>query len=72
MYIERLEKERPTCVTFLAETVTDSNKPRKIVVKFATRYGKDAHVHLAEKGCAPQLHYFGHLPNSQHLRMVAM
>jgi serine/threonine protein kinase len=74
-YIKPLELDS-TCVTFLAETLTDS--PKSVVVKFVQRYGEEAHRVLAEKNLAPQLLYFGKVavehgdPSYGHLRMVVM
>ncbi|TFK16327.1 hypothetical protein FA15DRAFT_676715, partial [Coprinopsis marcescibilis] len=62
----------PQCITYLAELdgsegsqgsegskrSRESKRSKKqIVVKFATRYGKEVHEFLAANGCAPKLHY---------------
>ncbi|KAI6134394.1 hypothetical protein EV401DRAFT_2204424 [Pisolithus croceorrhizus] len=65
-----------TCVTYLAETKEIC--PRKIVVKFVTTYGVDAHKTLADASFAPKLHYFGPIGTDENavllgnLKMVVM
>ncbi|KAI5999722.1 hypothetical protein EDD15DRAFT_2193751, partial [Pisolithus albus] len=72
-YTKPLEDDH-TCVTYLAETFEAPRK--KIVVKFVTRYGDDAHRTMAEAGFAPKLRYFGPIDNTEDavsydkLRMV--
>ncbi|KAI6023542.1 hypothetical protein BKA83DRAFT_10528, partial [Pisolithus microcarpus] len=74
-YKKPLEDDQ-TCVTYLAETVEAPRK--KIVVKFVTRYGADAHRTMAEAGFAPKLRYFGPIDTTEDavsydkLRMVVM
>ncbi|KAI6096220.1 glycosyltransferase family 20-domain-containing protein [Pisolithus sp. B1] len=65
-----------TCVTYLAET--KEIYPRKMVVKFITTYGVDAHKMLADAGFTSKLHYFGPIGTDENivlfseLRMVVM
>ncbi|KAI6032323.1 hypothetical protein BKA83DRAFT_2398507 [Pisolithus microcarpus] len=77
----RFEYKKPLeddqiCVTYLAETIEPL--PRKIVVKFVTRYGIDAHLTMANAGFAPKLRYFGPIGGTEdavsygQLRMVVM
>jgi hypothetical protein len=58
-YLGRLEADM-RCVTFLAK-IKDTDE--KIVVKFVDRYGAEVHRFLAEQGHAPQLLYYGPLPD---------
>jgi hypothetical protein len=58
-YLGRLEADMK-CVTFLAK-IKDTDK--KIVVKFVDEYGAEVHRFLAEQGHAPQLLYYGPLPD---------
>ncbi|KAI6010403.1 hypothetical protein BKA83DRAFT_102848, partial [Pisolithus microcarpus] len=65
-----------TCVTYLAQTIEIC--PKKIVVKFVTRYGIDAHLTMANAGFAPKLRYFGPIGTAENavtygkLKMVVM
>jgi hypothetical protein len=58
-YVDRLEGDM-RCVTFLAK-IKDTDK--KIVVKFVDEYGAEVHRFLAEQEYAPQLLYYGPLPD---------
>ncbi|CAE6446212.1 unnamed protein product [Rhizoctonia solani] len=60
-------------LVFFARTL--ENPPKKIVVKFATRYHSDAHRLLAEEGLAPELLYDGTMypkdqPGPEHFMVV--
>ncbi|KAG6379741.1 hypothetical protein JVT61DRAFT_10276 [Boletus reticuloceps] len=76
-YQKPLERD-VSCVTYLAQTLEDNSKD--IVVKFVTgtSYGADAHRHMASKGFAPRLLYYGginvtpEMPSYGDLRMVVM
>ncbi|XP_006459609.1 hypothetical protein AGABI2DRAFT_191518 [Agaricus bisporus var. bisporus H97] len=57
-YSGRLERDM-RCVTYLAKI---KGTGRMVVVKFVDRYGAEVHQFLAEKGHAPQLLYYGPLP----------
>ncbi|EIW58870.1 uncharacterized protein TRAVEDRAFT_37662 [Trametes versicolor FP-101664 SS1] len=56
-YIRPLKVGDPSNVAFLAVDNQDSS--RRLVVKFAERYGEDAHRSLAAAGLAPRLLYCG-------------
>jgi hypothetical protein len=64
-YNRRLERDEPTCVTFLAEIISN-DATQKVVVKFVARYGRIVHNYLAQKGHAPRLLYFGRLDGTMH------
>jgi hypothetical protein len=74
-YISKTEAS-PGCVTFLAETQTET--PRRIIVKFVERYNADAHQLVATVGLAPALYYCGKVgvraedPIYGHLKMVVV
>ncbi|EKM78947.1 hypothetical protein AGABI1DRAFT_114479 [Agaricus bisporus var. burnettii JB137-S8] len=57
-YSGRLERDM-RCVTYLAKI---KGTGKMVVVKFVDRYGAEVHQFLAEKGHAPQLLYYGPLP----------
>jgi hypothetical protein len=62
-YLEALEKNEPTCVTYKAK----SSAGEFIVVKFVSRYNPEVHKFLADKGHAPRLRYYGQLCNAPGL-----
>ncbi|KAF7771664.1 hypothetical protein Agabi119p4_5975 [Agaricus bisporus var. burnettii] len=57
-YLGRLERDM-RCVIYLARI---KGTGKKVVVKFVDRYGAEVHQFLAEEGHAPQLLYYGPLP----------
>ena len=67
-YLKSLEEDA-TCVTYLAEEMPKetgmTGVPRKMVVKFVARYGKEVYRFLAQNGHAPALQYYGHLLGTQ-------
>ncbi|KAF8120874.1 hypothetical protein EV363DRAFT_1406768 [Boletus edulis] len=72
-YVTPLERD-PSCMTYLAKT----KEGNRVVVKFVTRYGADAHHVMAAAGFAPKLLYHGlinikdDMPSYGNLRMVVM
>ncbi|KAF8341490.1 uncharacterized protein EI90DRAFT_3034109, partial [Cantharellus anzutake] len=72
---ERPFEPEPDCKTFLATRVDDSTK---VVVKFVTDYGADAHRAMEKEGFAPNLLYCGpvnvipEMPCYGELQMVIM
>ncbi|KAH7886464.1 hypothetical protein F5I97DRAFT_1928318 [Phlebopus sp. FC_14] len=73
-YLQPLERY-PSCVTYLARTTEDRHK---VVVKFVTEYGNEAHHMMGEAGYAPKLLFYGpinvdaDMPSYGNLRMVVM
>jgi hypothetical protein len=59
-YVRALQEDAG-CVAFRAKA--EGAEPQDIVIKFVSRYGQDVHSFLATNGLAPQLHYFGPLPD---------
>jgi hypothetical protein len=63
-YLKSLE-DHPASVTYLAEITSSQDSTMdagvKVVVKFATRYGREVHEFLAREGWAPKLRYCGPL-----------
>ncbi|KAF7771801.1 hypothetical protein Agabi119p4_6112 [Agaricus bisporus var. burnettii] len=57
-YLGRLERDM-RCVIYLARI---KGTGKKVAVKFVDRYGAEVHQFLAEEGHAPQLLYYGPLP----------
>jgi len=61
----------PTCKTYLATLINDSNQ---VVVKFVTTYGEEVHMAMADAGFAPKLLYCGPILNGDldDFKMVVM
>ncbi|KAI5999912.1 hypothetical protein EDD15DRAFT_2362419 [Pisolithus albus] len=60
---KKLLEDDHTCLIYLVETVEAC--PKKIVVKFVTRYDFDAHLTMADAGFAPKLRYFGQIDTTE-------
>ena len=65
-----------SCITYLAWTIEEVSKD--IIIKYVTSYGANAHQHMASKGFAPRLLYYGRInvmpemPSYGDLCMVVM
>ncbi|KAH7923002.1 hypothetical protein BV22DRAFT_1113588 [Leucogyrophana mollusca] len=80
-YQEPLEGH-PSCVTYLVkiddgdddsmDTASHSDSSRMAVVKFVTRYGKEAHEQMAREGLAPPLLYCGPIHSERGISYGAL
>ncbi|GJJ09001.1 hypothetical protein Clacol_003222 [Clathrus columnatus] len=67
-YLRSLDRDM-SCVTFLVQVISAEGQTKvrvgeEIVVKYVARYGKEVHEFLASKFHAPELLYYGRLPDS--------